>query len=46
MCVSLLKTVFIMNVAPNEKMKDVLRRTVSEAKAAISKVYMCVSMCT
>ena len=29
-------------LAPNDKMKDVLKRTVSEAKAAISKVCLCV----
>ena len=55
-CVSLLKTVSLYHVAPNEKMKEVLRRTVSEAKAAISKVctlesmhvckvYVCLDVC-
>lgn len=26
-------------IAPNDKMKDVLKRTISEAKSAISKVH-------
>ena len=33
------------DVAPNDKMKEVLRRTVSEARAAISKVHtVCVTI--
>jgi hypothetical protein len=31
---------FVIFLAPNEKMKDVLRRTVSEARSAISKVCL------
>lgn len=32
---------FVLSAAPNEKMKDVLKRTISDAKASVSKVqYM------
>ena len=31
-------------IAPTDKMKDVLKRTTSEAKSAVNKVRMCV-MC-
>ena len=35
------------DVAPNDKMKEVLRRTVSEARAAISKVqFICIYVYT
>ena len=30
----------LLMAAPNEKMKDILKRTISEAKAAISKVIV------
>ena len=29
----------IYYIAPNDRMKEVLRKTISEAKAAVSKVY-------
>ena len=37
--------VIYISIAPNEKMKEVLQRTISEAKSAVSKV-LCDGSCT